>query len=883
MKRFIADVRGRMAALRQGAAEDAALREEMRFHQDMEAQHLGSARSARIAFGSEERWLEESRDARGVRVLQEFAQDVRYALRDMRRRPGFALLAVLTLALGLGSVTLVFSVANRLMLQPVAGVHAADELRLARVQRDRWNAAGISWANFEDMRAAAPAFTALAAHSGPRRMQLREPGGRGGNVEGETIAGDFFGVLGMTPAAGRFFTAAELDPRASGDVVVISARLWRERFGAAPVAGLTLELNRRTYEVIGVAAAGFHGVDRSHQADVWLPPASYPHTSHRAVDVAARGTGLFFELVGRIEPTVHDHVAEQQLAVTLGRLIAAYPDDNGHMAQGAPRVHAGIGVAPAFREQLEQLMRRLFLIAGVVLLIACANVGNLLLFRALRMRGESAVRRALGASAARLLRLHAAQAFVLAAAGSALGLLAVFAVLAAAGSVPLPPLGAVSDVAIDGRVLGFTLLLTLATALLFTPVPSLLTRGMDLVTSLRASARTATGSAGLLRRALVVVQLALSIALIVPAVLLSQSVRNLRSVELGFDPRNVQLFEILPGPQGYDDDGVRTLRHRLLEQVQQHSGIEAVALSATPPFTFIGNRVELRGPRQPEGADAVNTDAEWVSRDFFRTLGVHVPGSAPDPHGLPVDGGVILNERAARDLFGSTDVIGRSIAERGFHGPRTHTVAAVIPDIRGSDLREVPGPAVYLPMDDTRDDSFYLLVRSRLGEAQVAAIVDDVLAAIDPALPVYRSAPISDGVKEAMQGELLFARLSSTLGAVAALLAAIGLYGLLAHSVAQRTREIGIRMALGARLHGILRLVAADTAPLLLTGLALGCLAGWAIARLLQHLLFGVTLLAPGTYAAVVILFIAIGAAAAAGPARTAARVEPAVTLRAEG
>jgi putative ABC transport system permease protein len=893
LRRLRSELHERLRALLFGAREDAELEEELAFHFEREVaanRERGmsgedAVRAARLKLGSTDRFTEETRDARGVRALTDFGQDLRLAVREMRRRPGFALVAVLTLAIGMAGVTAVFSIRNHMLLRPLPAVQEQDRLVTVRFQEDEWNDTGLSYLNFHEL---APSLASFDAFVGfvTSFLQMLPEDGRATMVDGVTAVGDYFGALGVAPAHGRFFAPAELGPISPG-VVVISHRLWRERYGGRDLAGATLRVNGRTYDIIGVAPRGFRGTDRLEHTDVWLPPAAYSELRHFASQMTEnRRADAYRRFFGRLAPGVTIEQAEQELTLAIDRLRMQYPEVAEQYERNRPRVYAGVGMPPQRIAGVRRTVRLMFVVAAVVLLIACANVANLLLFRALRSRGESAVRRALGASTLRILQHHTAQGLMLAGLGAAAGLGLAVVLLRSADNLALVGASSLAGVAVDMRVLVFSIALALATAVLFAAVPTLFSRKWDLVTNLREAARSETGRTAWVRSGLVVLQLAMSAALVVPAILLVSSVRNLNDVELGFDPDGVHAFGLTVDPQGYDIEQRTMLQTQLLERLRAEPSFAGAATTTTTPFWMARFLARISGPQQ-EGGDPVLVSNPFISDGYFDLLRIGRPDAASASaataesalRDAPVDA-VVVSRSAAELLFGSTDVVGRTFTEHGFTGDEVRRVVGVVEDVRHAQLREAPAPVVYRPAAHARQGGFMLLVRSRVTPAQTEAIVGDVLASLDPALPFFRAEPLRAEIDAAMMEELLFARLTVVLGMLAALLAAVGLYGLMAYSVAQRRREIGIRMALGARAARVVLLVTRDTTRLTLIGLALGCIGAWAIARLLQTMLFGVQPLEPVSYLVAAAFFLVIGLAAAALPARSAAGVQPAVTLR---
>ena len=882
----------RLKQLLTRARSDSELDEELEFHIAMECDRLErggvapaeARRRARLAFGGYDRVVEETRDARGFTWLENAWRDIRLGARGLTRNPGFALVAVLTLAIGIGATTAVFSLANALLIRPVPGVQAPDELVVVQLSPERGLVTGISHANIDDLRAGTPALSGLAGQT-PRTVQARASNGAPFEVDAAIIDGEYFEVLGLEPGRGRWFTAAERAPGSAGDVVVISERFRSSRLGGAEdVIGRRLRLNAASYTIVGVAPAGFHGTERTSATDVWLPAAAYGRMWHRPIDAADRRASIFTELVGRLAPGATAVQAEQQLRATMASLVARYPDENADYVEHVPTVYPGIGVPVGVRPETTRTIRLLFGIVSVLLLIACANVANLLLFRGVSRRGEAAVRRALGASGARLAQQHVAEGLWLSLLGGGAGVVVAVVLSVVFQGQPLPGLPSIDSVALDWRVIAFAFGGAVITGVVFTLAPALAALRMKLSDALRATGRSASADGATLRSALTVLQVAASLALLVGALLLVRTVQNLRDVERGLDPESVLAYGYDPSPQGYDAESARTLRRRLLEEVATLPGIRSAAIASFLPVP--GDRMLARLSVPGSDDEPIVAASFDVSAEYFTTLGTRIIAgrafTTAEQYDPPAAGrGVVLGVATARALFGDGEAVGRFIEVRGFTGTTQQPVIGVAEDVR-LDARDDVVPAVYQPLGAAAMSLGFVLVRSGLPHAQTERMIADALGRIDPGIPFFHAESLAAGFSRAIAEERLLARLLGLFAALAVALAAIGLYGVVAYAVARRRREIGIRMALGAQATTVLGLVARQSVTLLAVGVALGTLGGYALSRLLASRIYGVTPLDPATYAAAIVGFTLLAALATAIPARSATQVDPNEALRQE-
>ena len=874
-----------------GAAEADELREEMEFHieQDIAANMRAgmsreeAVRAANVKFGSRDAHAERTRDASGAGVILDFFQDVKLALRGLRRSPGFAAVAVFTLAAGIGVATLVFSIVDHIAYRPLAGIAAQKELAIIRVgAEDAWNDALISKPDFEDLARGAPALDGMTTY---QWVSLQAAlGGGAESLTAHAVIGDYFGTLGTRPQRGRFFTAAELAGQANAQVAVISDRVWRERFGSGPVLGNAVRFNAVSYTIIGVGPKGFGGPERARQADVWIPGVTYGLLRHMRAENAspnARTAGWFGRTIGRLRTDATPAQARQQLQATVDRIVEQFPESAEQYGLGPAEIHMGIGIDPGLRESIARSVRLLLLIGAFVLVVACANVANLLLFRAVNTRGESAIRRALGATGARVLQHHAAQGLVIAALAVICGVLVTLSLSVALSDTGLPAIGTIEDVRIDGRVLLFAAVLATFTSVLFAVLPTALARSVRLL-DLYAGSRSETGRMIWMRRALVVTQVALASALVIPGILMATTVRNLSKIDLGFETEGLSMYGVSTEPQGYDEPAVIHFRERILAQVSRIPGIEHVALTNNELLSAGGFFDRYQGPLQGDDFKYMNTVG--VSRGYFDVTGIPVLygrtfTASEDNQPEAPGGGVVLNRAAARALFGIDNPVGRSLRVRG---DELVQVIGVVEDSRSFGLRSDPRPGVYRPVSQNWWMQTFIAVESGLTTSQTDRLVREAVATIDPNIAFFRTSTMEETLASAMQQERLFARLAAILSGLAAILAGIGLYGLMAYAVARRIREIGIRMALGARRSVIVTAVTSEALVLGLAGAILGWFGGVQLVRFIRSLLFGVSPLDSRIYFVTAFLFMTIALVSAFMPARTAAGVHPASALRSE-
>jgi predicted permease len=855
--------------------------EEMRFHLDMRAKENvragmtpGAARrEAERRFGGLTRMRERGYEVRGGRWLEVFWRDCRYGARSLRKSPGFTAVAVLTLALGIGATTAIFSVMNAVLLRPLPYPGAE---RLVYVgQQYRNGLAGSGEPKFLFWREHSRSFEALACYSGF--------GGAGGNlaggseaeyVRGVRVSEDFFRALGVFPALGRAFTQEE-DRPGGAHVVILSDGLWRRSFGGdAGLIGRTLTLNGRPVTVVGVMPPQFRF---GSGADLFVPLRARPRAN---VDPNA-------EVVGRLKPGVSIEQARAELKEIADGFRAAFP---GEMVEGE-----SVGLQPYQELYTEGVAKYLWIVLGAVtflLLIACANVANLQLARASARRREIALRMALGAAGGRIVRQLLTEGLLLALAGGAAGLL-----LAAWGTrlltafTPAGLLPRFAEVNVDWRVTAFTLVASVATGLLFGTAPAWQARKVDVNASLKENTSKGSAARGRLRGALVVAEVALSLVLLIGAGLLIRTFANLLNVTPGFDPHNVLTFQIDLNGERYDTAAEAAAFYRdALDRIGHLPGVEAAAITNKLPLDWQFN-MPIFFPVKPDEAQSVQF--RMVSADYFRAMKIDVRqgrsfDGADETSAPPV---AVVNEAFARRFFKEQDVLGQQFSVgRGLDEP-ARQVVGVVGDIKQQGL-DRPAPAmVFVPVGQASDKllanvrtftSTNFVVRTTVEPTSLSPAVKQQIAALDSALPLSRVSTIEELAARSIASQRFNMLLLGSFAALGLLLAAVGIYGVMSYTVAQSTREIGIRMALGAQARSVLKLVTGQGMALTLIGVGLGIAASFALTRLMESLLFGVSTTDPATFVLYSVILAAVALVACLIPARRATKVDPLVALRYE-
>jgi predicted permease len=803
--------------------------------------------------------------------MSDLLRDLIYAARTMRARPGFTAAAAATIAVGVCATTVVFSLVATLLLNPLPvpepdGLVVVDEIHRGGTER-MMGATSFSFSRYEAYREASrDVFADLAGH---RILEGSLRAGDTAEVANMVLAtANYFDVLGVRPAHGRFFAS---DANRSGrGTAVLSYATWTTRFGGDPSAiGRTVYVNSKPYEVIGVAPRGFTGTLVALPIDIWVPAS--------AGDGTPRG-GDRLTLFGRLRRDV----APQSAAAALGVIARQVPPDR----PGTEIVAAStrpLTPLPAFaRGPATGFMAMLLATAGLVLLIASANVAGMLLARASERAREIAVRMAIGAGRGRLVRQLLAESVLLVAAGAAAGVLLTGWVISLLTSFQPPvPMRVAFDFGVDARVLAFACGVALVTGVLAGLAPALQTAKRSVLPGLRDGGHGSGTRRTRLRGAFVVVQLALSLLLVVTAGLFARTMQKALAADVGFNPDGVVVGDIRPAAHGYDDARTRLLQRQLLERVRALPGVEAAALAEWPPLAGNERRSAVRpDDTGADGAGEVTVSAAAIGAGYIEALQVPLVAgrafTAADGAGAPEV--AIVNETLARQLWPGASPLGRRVrmAERSLE------VVGVTVDGRYSTYTEPQRAVLYVPLEQRPAGGATLLVRSRMEGPAALAAVRRELAAIDPNMALEQAMPLPSLIGMTLFPQRMAATVIGVFGAAGLLLAAIGLYGVLAFHVAARRREIGIRMALGAPRSGVMRLVMRDSSRLVLAGTAIGLLGALPLAPLLRSLLYGIAPVDPVAFAGGSLLLLAVALVASYVPAHRASRVDPTIALRSD-
>lgn len=808
--------------------------------------------------------------------MQTLRQDVRHAMRMLARQPGFTAVTILTLALGVGGATAIFSVADAVVLRPLP-FDDPDALFLLRQSDLKKNHpfVEISYPAFSAWRERSRSFEALAAMPSVNQGFILTGRGEPATIEGRWVSASFFDLLGARPALGRVLRPDDDRPGAPR-VVVLSDALWRERFAAdRAILGQTLTLDDQAYTIVGVMPRSFAYPQR---ADIWTAMgASAPPELLQNAGV------MWMFVLGRLAPGVTIEAARAEMDTIWRSVYQGTNEASGYAVKTMPIAESMLG-------RTRPALMALLAAVGLVLLIACANVAGLLIVQTMERRSELAVRQALGASRARLARALMTESVLLALAGGASGLAVAWwgtPLLVALAPQDVPRL---QDAAVDGRTLAFALAASSLSALLAGLAPLLLLRGTSLEEAFRSGARTLAAGRSRLRSALVVAEVAVALVMLVGAGLLARTFLHLRQVPLGFDPDRVLAMDVtLPDSRYPRDAQWRGFYERLLARAHTVPGVESAAIvTLRPLWGTVGMDwpFTVEGQSQEDAQRNPLLNMEAVSAAYFETMGIPIRrGRAlrdTDDDSQP--GAVVVSEALAHRYWPGQDPIGKRLKlplpDTPFHDAWL-TVVGVAGDARYREL-QASRLDLYMSYRQANHRPHHVVVRTRISPHALAEPMRELVRGLDPEVPVTDVLTMSEAVSKALGGPRFAARVFGAFALVALLLSALGLYGLLAYSVSRRTREIGVRVALGATRTDVRRLVLREGLALTTSGIAIGLAVAWAASRSLESLLFGVTAADAITYAVGPALLAAVALVACLLPARRAARVDPAVALRSE-
>ena len=798
-------------------------------------------------------------------MIADLWQDLRFGARMLLKQPGFTLIAVLTLALGIGANTAIFSIVNAVLLRPFP-YKEPGRLVILRERVSGGSGFSPSYPNFADWRAQNTVFDSMAAALGNQSFNLTGAG-EPERLQGRIVSAEFFSTLGIKPLIGRDFLAEEDRPGAT-PAAILSYGFWRRRFGEDPsVIGKRLTLNNQNFTVVGVTPPNFQF---ETEADLTVP------IGLQAERFRLRGMDPGAGVVARLKPGVSLRQAEAELNTIAARLEQQYPESNkGRRARVTPLHEFFVG-------DVRQPLLILLGSVGLVLLIACANVANLLLVRSSARRKEMAVRMALGAGRRAIIRQLLTESVLLAALGAALGiLLALWGASFIAGHLPdgAPRL---HEARVDAPVLGFTLAVSLLTGLLFGLAPALQASRSNLTEGLREGDRGSSGRRQRLRSVLVVGEVALTLTLLVGAGLLIQSFWRVLQVDPGFKAQNLLTMQL--SVKNPDDQQVANFFEQLQQNVRSLPGVKSVAVSDGLPFdmaNYPGFIIEDRPSPDNKGAGLRYT----VSPDYFQTLGIElIKGrvfTAQDTRDSQLV--AVINEVLAQRYFPNKDPLGKRLKQSLPNSP-SYEIVGIVRHVEHYNLdgQNSVQPQFYTNFNQSRARPINLLVRTDAEPLSLAAAVRAQVAALNKDQAVFNVRTMEQILARSVAARRFSMLLLTVFAVVALALASLGIYGLMSYAVAQRTREIGVRMALGAQSGDVLRLVIGQGMKLAFVGVATGLVASLALTRTMKNLLFGVSATDPATFATIALLLIAVALLACWLPARRATKVDPIVALRVE-
>jgi putative ABC transport system permease protein len=794
-------------------------------------------------------------------------RDARYAIRQLAKSPGFALVAILTLALGIGATSAIFSVVNGVLLRPLP-YPEPDGLVLVHEIVPQYGRFSVAPATFLDWRKQATAFERIATYSSSSATVAGNEGPE--RVQTAAISWDLFDLLRVPPALGRTFAEAE-DVPGKNAVVILSYGMWQRRFGGDPtVLGRTLSLSGEPSTIVGVMPAGF--TFPSREAELWRPIALNPTK-------ATRG-GHFLGVVARLKPGTSLAQASAEMKSISERLAVQYPDASAN--ESAEVVQMKEQVVGAIRPALLTL----FAAVTVVILIACANVANLLLVRASVREKEMAIRGALGAGRRRLVLQLLAESLVLAVAGGGLGLLLAYAAIPAVRTLSAGSIPRVNDVSIDGSVLAFSMALALLTGIVFGLAPAWHASRPGIGEVLKEGGRSSLASSGRwLRNGLMIVEVALSIVLLVGAVLLLRSFSRITGVDPGFRADNVLAFRVTLPNKSYPEAHNRVAFYdALLAKLEESPHVRTAGMVQTLPMRgdyVLSFAIQGRPPAKPGSEPSANYRS--ISPRYFQALGIPIKrGRAFTEQDQATSPKVaVIDEAFAQRHFPDEDPIGRGI-DIGNGTDGFYQIVGVVGSVRYEELGTRPAPTMYVPSKQDDFSTMWIVVRTDGDPAILSPSARQAVKALDPSLPAYSIVRLSSVVSDSVAQRRFSMLLLAAFALVALFLAAIGLYGVVAYTVSQRTQEIGVRMAIGAQQSDVLRLVVGGGMKLAIVGVAVGLAGAVALARFVATMLFEVTPFDPASYGATAALLLGIAALACYMPARRAMRVDPLTALRQE-
>jgi len=807
-------------------------------------------------------------------------QDLIVSFRRLRSSPGFTVAAILTLALGIGANTTIFSLVNAVVFRPF-GVEHQNELVFFNMHLAKAEFPSTSYPDYKDYRDRNTVLSGLALYR-IVPMNLSRGSGENSRLWGYEVSGNYFDMLGVKAQRGRVLHPEDDVKRGGHPLAVITYNCWQRRFAADPdIAGKKVKVNGLDYTILGVTPKSFVGTELIFTPEIFVPVAMAAQVEgYDWLD--GRGNGNAF-VMGRLKPGVSMKSAEASINIITKQLGREYPDNDA----GVSIVLSAPGMAGTYlRGPITGFSAVLMVVAGMVLLIACVNLASLLLARAADRRKDTAIRLALGASRYYLMRQLLTESLVLAVAGGTAGILLAFWLtdLVNAWTPPID-VPVIPHVVMDVRVLLFAAAVTFVTGLLFGLVPALQSTRATLAGAMRNDAPSDKLRRVNLRDLLVTAQVALSVVLLIGSVLVVRSLQHALSLRLGFEPNHAAVVSFDVGLQGYNEERGREFQHRLLDKVRSLPGIEAAGLIDGLPLTLnISNSpVLVEGKPEMRPADAPMANWYVITPGYLQAMQTKLISGrdldARDKKDKPQV--VLVNEAFARQILPGEDAVGKRFRQGSTKGPWIQ-IAGVVEDGKYRSLGETPSPTVFQDMEQSWRSNTTLIARSPLTEAETVRELRRAVAELDPTLTIYEAGSLTNELALALFPARLVAVVLASFGLLAIVLAATGVYGIMAYAVARRTREIGIRMALGAAPSQVLRVVLMRTAVLLALGTGLGLAMAFVGGQFFGQILYGISAHDPITYASAISLMALVAFVACWVPARRAIKVDPLTALRME-
>lgn len=821
--------------------------------------------------------------------METLIKDLRYAVRSLAKRPGFTLVVVLTLALGIGINTTVFSLANSVFLRQLPVTSPQNLVWVFSNQEHP-----SSYPEYLEYRNQTDLFDGVLAYDW---MSLNlSNGGEAERVQGTLVTGNYFDVLGVKAQLGRTFLPEEDSTPGTRAVAVISHSLWLRRFNSDPeVIGKPVVLNNHSFTVVGVAPNGFGGTEEAFPREIWIPlmmqgevrPA--PAGLRNAPNPLANRNVRTLNVLARLKSGVTIRQAQAGMNVVASRLSQSYPDSNNNFQISL--YSAGNG-RPFFRTVLKPVTGILLAVVGLVLLIACANVANLLLARAVRRRKEVAIRLTLGATRIRLIRQLLTESILLACLGGLTGLLLnLWLIDLLTALKPTVPLPVNVEFHTDWRVLSFAFLLSIVAGIVFGLVPALQSSKHELVPALKDQSGQVGDGRRLfnLRNGLVVGQVALSILVLIGAGLFLRSLNHARSINPGFDADHVLTLSFNTGAQGYDATKAAQFYQQLGERLRAVPGVKDVSIAQSAPLSYfyspaMAAPVFVEGHEPPQGVTPPSVGNNFIGPNYFQTLGVPLLNGRDftdqDRDGAPRV--AIVNETLVHNLFPNDNPIGRKLRVTRMGQPVSCEIVGVVKDSKYLSLGEGATPYVFLPYLQNPQPGMSVHVRTSGDPKDLATTLRREVRALDPNLPAFNVMSLAENIEISLFPARLGAVLLGVFGSLALLIASIGIYGVMSYGVSERTKEMGVRMALGARGSDVLRLVISQGMWLAIIGVGIGGGLALVATRVVKSYLYDVSPTDPLTFAGIALLLIGVALLACYIPARRATKVDPLVALRYE-